>query len=167
VTLLLYTSHRQRCVTYSSVAAEVYELLEGVRAVLELAAIHTHILTENEFNKPPVDAFTDNLSLYNTLDTHGVVQAKAVGAAVQELRGFYHVGTIATVTWLRARVKMANALTRAARDTPMQQTIKTGMCGVRMAGSDYLTKWSPAAPSADARSVCIVCSAEPGCDGQV
>jgi len=167
LTLLLYTSHRQRRVTHSSFAAEVYALLEGVRAVLELAAIHAHIHSGDEYNLPPVDAYTDNLSLYNTLDADGVVQPKEVGAAVQELREFYHGGTIATVTWLRARKQLADALTKAGRDTPLQQTIKTGMFGVRLAASDYLTKSSPAAPPANAGPVRIVPSADPGGDGRM
>jgi len=63
LTLLLYTSHRQRRVTHSSFAAEVYALLKGVRAVLELAVIHAHIHAGDEYCRPPIDAYTDNLSL--------------------------------------------------------------------------------------------------------
>jgi len=43
-----------------------------------------------------------------------------VGAAVQELRNFYHGGTLATVTWLRARGQLVDALTKACRNTPLQ-----------------------------------------------
>jgi len=43
-----------------------------------------------------------------------------VGAAVQELRNFYHGGTLATVTWLRARGQLVDALTKAGRNTPLQ-----------------------------------------------
>jgi len=167
LTLLLYTSHRQGRVTHSSFAAEVYALLEGVRAVLELAAIHAHIHTGDEYALPPIDAYTDNLSLYNTLDADGVVQPKEVGAAVQELREVYHGGTIATITWLRARGQLADALTKAGRDTPLQQTIKMGMFGVRLAESDYLTKSSPAAPCPDAGAVRIVPAIETGSDGRM
>ncbi|OSX78708.1 hypothetical protein BU14_0103s0051 [Porphyra umbilicalis] len=165
LSLLLYVSHRQRRVTHSSFAAEVYALLEGVRAALELAAIHAHIHTGDEFNLPPIDAYTDNLSLYNTLDADGVVQPKEVGAAVQELREFYHGGTLATVTWLRARGQLADALTKAGRDTPLQQTIRTGMFGVRLAVSDYLTNSSPAARGPG--QVGIVPASERGGEGRM
>jgi len=156
LTLLLYVSHRQRRVTHSSFAAETYALLEGVRAALELAAIHAHIHTGDEFHLPPIDVYTDNLSLYNTLDADGVVQPKEVEAAVQELREFYHGGTLATVTWLRARGQLADALTKAGRDTPLQQTIRTNMFGVRLAERDCLTKSSPAALSRGPKHVGIV-----------
>lgn len=144
MTLLLYTSHRQRRVTHSSFAAEVYALLEGVRAVLELAAIHAHIHDGDEYHLAPIDACTDNLSLYNTLDADGVVQPKEVGAAVQELREFYHGGSISTVTWLRAHGQLADALTKAGRDTPLQHTLRSGRFGVRLSTNDYLTKSSTA-----------------------
>ena len=140
LTLLLYVSHRQRRVTHSSFAAEAYAMLEAVRAALELAAIHAHIHTGDEFYRPPIDVYTDNPSLYNTLDADGVVQPKEVGAAVQELREFDHGGNLSTVTWLRARGQLADALTKAGRDTPLQQTIRTGMFGVKFAERDYLTK---------------------------
>lgn len=148
MTLLLYTSHRQRRVTHSSFAAEVYALLEGVRAALELAAIHAHIHEGDEYRLAPIDAYTDNLSLYNTLDADGVVQPKEVGAAVQELREFYHGGSIASITWLRAHGQLADALTKAGRDTPLQRTLQTGRFGVRLSDNDYLTKSSTAAQHA-------------------
>lgn len=144
MTLLLYTSHRQRRVTHSSFAAEVYALLEGVREALELAAIHAHIHEGDEYRLAPIDAYTDNLSLYNTLDADGVVQPKEVGAAVQELREFYHGGSISTITWLRAHGQLADALTKAGRDTLLQRTLRSGRFGVRLSNNDYLTKSSTA-----------------------
>eukprot|EP00168_Porphyra_purpurea_P001895 TRINITY_DN12232_c0_g1_i1.p1 TRINITY_DN12232_c0_g1~~TRINITY_DN12232_c0_g1_i1.p1 ORF type:complete len:325 (-),score=66.71 TRINITY_DN12232_c0_g1_i1:469-1443(-) len=98
LTLLQYASHRQRRVTHSSFAAEVYALLEGMRAVKELAVIHALVHTGDEYTQAPVDVYTDNLSLFNTLDADGVVQPKEVGAAVQELREMYHDGAMRTIT---------------------------------------------------------------------
>lgn len=144
MTLLLCTSRRQRRVTHSSFAAEVYALLEGVREALELAAIHAHIHEGDEYRLAPIDAYTDNLSLYNTLDADGVVQPKEVGAAVQELREFYHGGSISTITWLRAHGQLADALTKAGRHTPLQRTLRSGRFGVRLSNNDYLTKSSTA-----------------------
>jgi len=86
LTLLRYGSHRQRRVTHSSFAAEVYAMLEGVRAAMEVATIHAFIASGDEYLQPPLDVFTDNLSVYHTLDADGVVVPKEVGAAVQELR---------------------------------------------------------------------------------
>lgn len=71
--LLQYGSHRQRRVTHSSFAAEVYAMLEGVRAAKELAVIHALANYGNEYKQAPVDVYTDNLSLYNTLDADGAV----------------------------------------------------------------------------------------------
>ena len=64
---------------------------------------------------------------------------------MQELRDFHHGGTLATVTWLRARGQLADALTKAGRNTPLQQTIKTGSFNVRLQDGDYLSKSSVAA----------------------
>lgn len=144
--LLQYGSHRQRRVTHSSFAAEVYAMLEGVRAAKDLAVVHALVNHGNEYTQAPVDVYTDNLSLYNTLDADGVVQPKEVGAAVQELREMYHQGTMATITWLRAHGQLADALTKHGRETPLQHTIRTGTYGVRLANTDYLTKRSAAAP---------------------
>lgn len=147
--LLQYGSHRQRKVTHSSFAAKVYPMLEGVRAAKELAVIHALVHCGNEYKQAPIDVYTDKLSLYNTLDAEGVVQPKEVGAAVQELRELYHGGTMATVTWPRAHGQLADALTKPGRDTPLQQTIRTGVYAVRLAATDYLTKRSSAAPEHD------------------
>lgn len=78
-------------------------------------------------------------------DADGVVQPKEVGAAVQELREFYHGGSISTITWLRAHGQLADALTKAGRDTPLQRTLQTGRFGVRLSERDFLTKSSAAA----------------------
>lgn len=145
--LLQYASHRQRRVTHSSFAAEVYALLEGMRAVKELAVVHALVHTGDEYAQAPVDVYTDNLSLFNTLDADGVVQPKEVGAAVQELREMYHNGVMSTMTWLRARGQLADALTKAGRNTPLQQTVASGTYGVRLANGDYLTKTSASAPT--------------------
>lgn len=147
--LLDYGSHHQRRVTHSSFAAEVYAMLEGVRAAKELTIIHGLVHHGNEYAQPAVDVYTDNLSLYNKLDADGVVQPKEVGAAVQELRELYHGGTLATVTWLRAHGQLADVLTKPGRDTPLQHTIRTGAYAVRLADNDFLTKRSSAAPRHD------------------
>ena len=64
---------------------------------------------------------------------------------MQELRHFSHGGTLATVTWLRARGKLADEMTKACRNTPLQQTIQTGRFNVRLQDGDYLSKSSLAA----------------------
>lgn len=56
---------------------------------------------------------------------------------------------MATVTRLRAHGQLADALTKPGRDTPLQQTIRTGAYAVRLATTDYLTKRSSAAPEQD------------------
>eukprot|EP00168_Porphyra_purpurea_P006046 TRINITY_DN1729_c0_g1_i2.p1 TRINITY_DN1729_c0_g1~~TRINITY_DN1729_c0_g1_i2.p1 ORF type:complete len:362 (-),score=33.23 TRINITY_DN1729_c0_g1_i2:107-1192(-) len=167
MTLLLYTSHRQRRVTHSSFSSEFYALLEGVRVVLELSAVHAHVHTGDKYDLPPIDAYTDNLSLFNTLDADGVVQPKEVGAAVQELREFYHGGKIATMTWLRARGQLADALTKAGRDTPLQATIRTGRFGVRLGASDFLSKSSAAAVRPPTGQMGIVPPEEAARDGRM
>lgn len=133
--------------THPSFAAEAYALLEGMRAVKELAVTHALAHTGDEYTQDPVDVYTGNLSLFNTLDADGVVQPKKVGAAVQELREMYHDGAMGTITWLRARGQLAHALTKAGRNTPLQQTVGTGFYGVRLSGGDYLTKASSSASS--------------------
>ena len=63
LTLLAYASHRQRRVTPSSFAAEVYALLEGVRMALELASTQAHVFTGDAHALAAIDVYTDNLSL--------------------------------------------------------------------------------------------------------
>lgn len=75
-------------------------MLDGVRAAKELAVIHALVNYGNEYKQAPVDAYTDKLSLYNTLDADEELEPMEVGAAVQELRELYHGGAMSTVTWL-------------------------------------------------------------------
>jgi len=140
LTLLRYGSHRQRRVTHSSFAAEVYEMLEGVCAAMEVAAIHGFIASGDEYLQPPLDVFTDNLSVYNTLDADGVVVPKEVGAAVQELRELYRSGALASVTWLRARGQLADILTKPGRGSPLEDTVRTGFYNVLLGPGDFLNK---------------------------
>jgi len=143
LSLVAYVSHRQRRVTHSSVAAEVSALLEGVRAATKVAAVHALLATGDGFSLPPLDVYTGNFSVYNTLDADGVLQPKEVGAAVQELRVLYHGGALATVTWLRARGKLADILTKHNRMSALADTIRTGRFDVRLGDADYLSKSSP------------------------
>ena len=147
LTLLAYGSHRQRRVTHSSFAAEVYAMLEGVRAATEVAVVHALLSTGDEYRLAPLDVYTDNLSLYNTLDAAGVVTPKEVGAAVQELRDLYHAGALATVTWLRAHGQLADILTKPNRRSALADTVRSGCFGVRLGPSDFLSKPSSARAS--------------------
>lgn len=56
---------------------------------------------------------------------------------------------MATITWLRAHGQLADALTKPRRDTPLQQTVRTGAYAVPLAPADFLTKRSAAAPEQD------------------
>ncbi|KAK1859174.1 hypothetical protein I4F81_001771 [Pyropia yezoensis] len=77
------------------------------------------LLQGDEYTQAPVDVYTDNLFLFNTLDVDGVVQPKEAGAAMQEQREMCHEGAMSTITWLRARGQLADALTKAGRNTPL------------------------------------------------
>ena len=152
LSLVAYGSHRQRRVTHSSFAAEVYASLEGARAATEVAAVHALLATGEEFSLPPLDVYTDNLSVYNTLDADGVVQPKEVGAAVQELHELYYGGALATVTWLRARGQLADILTKHNRMSALADGIRTDRFNVRLGDADYLSKSSPVGSSSVAPS---------------
>eukprot|EP00170_Pyropia_yezoensis_P001373 contig_6083_g1377 len=90
-----------------------------MRAVQELAVVHALFHRGDEYTQAPVDVYTDNLFLFNTLDVDGVVQPKEAGAAMQEQREMCHEGAMSTITWLRARGQLADALTKAGRNTPL------------------------------------------------
>lgn len=57
--LLQYGSHRQRKVTHFSFAAEVYAMLDGLRAAKELAVVHALVNHGNEYKQAPIDVYTD------------------------------------------------------------------------------------------------------------
>lgn len=118
-----------------------------MQAVKELAVIHALVHTGDKYTKVPVDVYTDSLSLFNTLDADGIVQPNEVGAAVQELREMSHDGAMRTIRWLSARGQLADALTKASRSTPLEQTVGSGYYGVRLDEEDYLTKTSSSAPT--------------------
>ena len=122
LTLLAYGSHRQRRETHSSFAAEVYAMLEGVRAATDVAVVHALLASGDEYQLAPLDVYTENLSLYNTLDADGVVAPKEVGAAVQELRELYHGGALATS--VRAPGQLADVLTKHNRRSALEDTLR-------------------------------------------
>lgn len=102
-----------------------------MRAVKERAAVHAAIHMGDEHARPAVDVYTDSLSLYDKPDADDVVQPKEVGAAVHELRELYRGGACASMTWRRARGQLADALTKARRNPPLEHCVRTGACNVR------------------------------------
>lgn len=95
LSLLQFASHRQRRATHIAFSSDVYAPLEGMRAVKEIGVVHALVHTGDEYAQAPVDVYTENMSLFNTLDADGVVQPKELGAAVQELQELYCSGSLA------------------------------------------------------------------------
>lgn len=77
--MLQFASHRQRRVTHSSFAAEVCALLEGKRAVKELAVVHALVHTGDEHTQARHRAGAQLSPLPVRSDAEGTAERAAEG----------------------------------------------------------------------------------------
>lgn len=96
--LLDWGSHRQRRVTHSAFTAEMYALLDGTRAAIEVACVLAHITHGVDTALVPIDASNDCQSLYTTMSATGVLKPKQVNAAVAGLREMFSGGPMPSLT---------------------------------------------------------------------
>lgn len=132
---LAWGSHRQRRVTRSSFAAETYALLEGMRAAVDVACVLAHITDGDDSSLAPIDAFTDCLSLYNTMSAVGLIKPKEMNAAVAALREMYAAASMSSLTWLPAAAQLADPLTKTSTSAALRAVLRTGRYGLRPNGS--------------------------------
>lgn len=136
--LLAWGFHKQRRVTHSSFEDEMYSLLDGMRAAIEVACVLAHLTHGADSALAPIDAITDSLSLFNTMSAAGVVKPKEVNAGVAALREMYATGSMVSLSWVPAGAQLADSLTKPSSSASLRSTLATGCYGIRSTG--FLTK---------------------------
>lgn len=142
--LVAWGSHRQRRVTHSSYAAEVFSLLQALHVALDAADV-AGLLFEGAAGKGlAVHAFVDSRALYDSLSTTSATGSKEVRAAVAELREHYRLGTLASVTWLPVAYQLADGLTKPTGAASLRAAVSTGrlslprtVCITKSASGDF------------------------------
>lgn len=124
--LLAWGSHKERRVTHSSFAAETYALLDGMRAENGVAYVLAQLTHAVDAALAPIDAFTDSLSLFNTMSAAGIVKPKEVNAVVAALREINGAGSMASLTWVPAGAQLAYSLTKPSSSASLRSTLSTG-----------------------------------------
>ena len=133
--LLAWGSHKQRRVTHSSFAAETYALLDGMRAEIEVSCVLAHLTHGVDSALAPIDAFTDSLSLFNTMSAASILEPKEVNAGVAALREMYGAGSMASLTWVPDGAQLADSLTKPSSSASLRSTLSTGCYGLRLTGA--------------------------------
>lgn len=133
--LLAWGSHRQRRVTHSSIAAETYALLDGMRSAVEVACLLALAVGGPDAPLIPIDAILDCLSLFNTLSSTSLIKPKEVNAGVASLREVYSSECLSSATWTPAGGQLAHCLTKASSSSALRTTLRTGRYGFRPAGT--------------------------------
>eukprot|EP00168_Porphyra_purpurea_P014905 TRINITY_DN4404_c0_g1_i2.p3 TRINITY_DN4404_c0_g1~~TRINITY_DN4404_c0_g1_i2.p3 ORF type:complete len:170 (+),score=38.56 TRINITY_DN4404_c0_g1_i2:1670-2179(+) len=133
--LLAWGSHKQHRVTHSSFASETYALLDGMRAAIEVACVHSHLTNGVDTALAYIDANTDSLSQFNTMSATGVVKPKKVNAGVAALRQVYAADTMSSLIWVSAAGQLADSLTKPSSSASLRATLHKGCYGLSPVGT--------------------------------
>lgn len=124
--LVAWGFHRQRRVTHSSYAAEVFVLLQALLVALDAADVGSLLFDGAAGNGLSMHTFVDSRVLYDSLSTTSALGSKKVRAAVAELLEHYRLGTLASVAWLPAAYQLADKLTKPTGAAQLRAAVSTG-----------------------------------------
>jgi hypothetical protein len=128
---LHWQSRKLRRVVHSTLAAETEATVDGVGAMVVLAAIWDEVFGEVE---GPVtrELFTDCKSLFDHLSSKKEqVSEKRMIIALSSLRGDLEDGTLSKISWCLSEDQLADSLTKAMTPVFLIQTLETGQLYVR------------------------------------
>ena len=120
---IMWQSKKLNRVTKSPLASETMELAEAADAGFLIAAMVQEVYNLQRF--PPVECFTDSLSLTEFLKTSHVIQDTRLRVDVARIREMLKLKEI-TVKWVRNEFQLADPLTKAgASSVKLLEVLRT------------------------------------------
>jgi hypothetical protein len=132
--IMHWSSTKCKRIIRSTLASEVYGMINGVNIGIALATTLEMIITR--FNQPeiPLVICTNSYSLYECLVKLGITQEKRLMIDILALRQLYKRKEIAEIRWIYNRDNFADAFIKATANSSLEQLVSTNKLVVRMEG---------------------------------
>lgn len=132
--LLHWSSIKCKRVTRSVLASEIYAMAHGVDIAIAIGGTINMIMDRMSLPKVPIVACTDSLSLYECLVKLGTTKEKRLMIDIMALREAYERGELRDIRWIDGRDNPADAMTKAASNTALEELINTNEIELRVQG---------------------------------
>ena len=115
--LISWQSKRIRRVTKSSLAAETLSLSEGLDNAYYVASLYNEILYNGNENLFPNEAYIDNKSLFNSLQSTKMVSERRLRLDISAIKEMLSSNEIVKIDWLPTEKQLSNSLTKQGANT--------------------------------------------------
>jgi hypothetical protein len=132
--IMHWNSTKCKRITRSTLASEVYEIMNEVNIGIALATTLEIIIIRLNQPEIPLVICINSYSLYECLMKFGTTQEKRLMIDILALRQSYERRKIAKIRWIYNRDNPANALIKATANNSLKQLVSTNKLVVRMEG---------------------------------
>ena len=115
--LISWQSKRIRQVTKSSLVAETLSLSEGLDNAYYVASLYNEILYNGNENLFPNEAYIDNKSLFNSLQSTKMVSERRLRLDISAIKEMLSSNEIVKIDWLPTEKQLSNSLTKQGANT--------------------------------------------------
>ena len=123
---LYWNSAKIKRVVKSTMAAETLSLSEGCDTAQFISKLISEVLRLKSDKCLPITAFTDNRSLYDTINTSNQVSDKRLRVDISSIRQMVERNEI-KISWLCNRLQLGDVLTKGgASYKPLVDVLKSG-----------------------------------------
>ena len=132
--IIHWSSLKCKRMTRSVLASEIYAMAHGVDIAIAIRSTLNVIMDRLSLPHVPIVVCTDSLSLYECLVKLGTTKEKRLMIDIMAIREGYERGDITDICWIDGRDNPADAMTKAAANTSMEQLITTNKLELHVQG---------------------------------
>ena len=132
--IIHWSSTKCKRITRSVLASEIYAMAHGVDIAIAIRSTLNVIMDRLSLPHVPIVVCTDSLSLYECLVKLGTTKEKRLMIDIMAIREGYERGDITDICWIDGRDNPADAMTKAAANTSMEQLITTNKLELHVQG---------------------------------
>ena len=103
--------------TKSSLVAETLSLSEGLDNAYYVASLYNEILYNGNENLFPNEAYIDNKSLFNSLQSTKMVSERRLRLDISAIKEMLSSNEIVKIDWLPTEKQLSNSLTKQGANT--------------------------------------------------
>jgi hypothetical protein len=132
--IIHWSSPKCKRITRSILASEIYAMAHGVGIAITITSTLNVIMDRLSLPHIPIVICTDSFSLHECLVKLGTTKEKRLMIDIMALREAYERGELKDIRWIDGCDNPADAMTKAAANTSMEQLINTNKLELRVQG---------------------------------
>ena len=132
--IIHWSSLKCKRITRSVLASEIYAMAHGVDITIAIKSTLNVIMDRLSLPHVPTVVCTDSLSLYECLVKLGTTKEKRLMIDIMAIREGYERGDLTDIRWIDGRDNPADAMTKAAANTSIEQLITANELELRVQG---------------------------------